>query len=349
MRILFFTKGDRTIASSRQRVWFLAEKLHSAYGYEYEVVHGAHYPLFSLRLKRFRIMGHVMRTLFTSEYDILFIHKSFFSWDIVLLIIFAKIFWQKKLVYDLDDAQWIHSLAKTKMFAKFASATFCGSHVIQEWARTYTKNAVLIPTVVDFDAYNAYAIRYEHRDVYTIGWVGTGMRHFKDGLFGIIKPALDSLHEHGVKFRFVVLGAQSHEPLKQYFKNSKFDTLFIDELDWSDASSAVPRAMHSHRFDIGLMPQNDTPFNRAKCSFKAVEYMACGIPPIASNVGENSVLIKDGEDGFLAATTQEWYQRMRKLLQDVSLRHSMGTKAQEKIKRHYSYTAILPELRQWLD
>ena len=122
-----------------------------------------------------------------------------------------------------------------------------------------------------------------------------------------------------------------------------FETIWVDEVNWADPH-AVPALMQTYRFDIGLMPQNDTPFNRAKCSFKAIEYMACGIPTIASPVGESHVLIEDGVNGFLADSTKGWFEKMQMLLTHEDMREAMGKSAQKTIRDRYSYEAILPRV-----
>ena len=109
MHILFFTKGDQTVASSRYRVWLVADRLQKQYGWQYEVVHSISYPLFSLRLSRVKTFFSVWYKLQVSSGKLFFVHKSFFPWDVVLLIITIKKLFGKKLIYDLDDAEWIHS------------------------------------------------------------------------------------------------------------------------------------------------------------------------------------------------------------------------------------------------
>lgn len=345
--ILFFTKGNKSVASSRQRVWFLAEKLKEQYRHDYEVIHSIRYSFFSLSKKRLLLLFHLRSKIQDPKYKVLFVHKSLFPWDIVLLIFFAKLFLRKRLLYDLDDAQWIHSPAKSILLARFADAVLCGSHEILRWAKQYNNHALWVPTVVDYDVYATYRVAPGLRSVYTIGWVGAGMLHFRDGLFGIIKPALVELSRHGVPFRFVVIGAQHHQPLKDYFRDVPFEVIFVDALDWHGPAS-VPHAIHEYAFDIGVMPQNDTVFNRAKCSFKAIEYMACGVPPVVSRVGENTVLIQDGINGFLAASTEEWTEKIQKLLTDEKLREHIGREAQRTVEERYSYDVILPNIQSTL-
>lgn len=343
MRILFFTKSDASMGSSRQRVWLLAERLKNAYGYNYDIIHSISHSLWLPSLKRFHALKNAYYKLHATCCTIIYVHKSLYPWDVILLILFAKWWWQKKLVYDLDDAEWIHSPRKTKMLARAADTIVAGSKHIFEHVKKYNNNVILIPTVFDHHVYQKYAVAHGSRNRFTIGWTGTGKGHFLQGNFALIRPALDQLAKEGAPFRFVVIGSQHYQPLKDYFQNTLFETIFIDELDWNNPES-VPRAIHDYQFDVGLMPIADTPFNRAKCGGKAIEYMACGVPVVASLVGENATVV--GDAGLLAQTTEEWRSAIKTILSDDALRKEMGIKGQQRIKNYYSYEAVLPAYRK---
>jgi glycosyltransferase involved in cell wall biosynthesis len=90
------------------------------------------------------------------------------------------------------------------------------------------------------------------------------------------------------------------------------------------------------------MPLIDTEWNRGKCAFKAVEYMACGVPAVISPVGENNYLVQDGVNGFLADSTEEWASKIERLYNDPGLLSGIGKKAQETIKERYSYESVVP-------
>lgn len=343
MNMLFFTKGDRKVGSSRLRVWLIAEELQAKYAWQYEVVHSIHYSVFSFTVARFRMFSGIFSKIRNTHHKILFVHKSLFPWDVVLLLLAGRFFLGKRLVYDLDDAEWEHSFLKTWFLVKAADIVFCGSHPIIEWVQRHTSRAVLLPTSVDADLYKSFSVAHGDRFVKTIGWVGVGRGHFQDGHFAMIKPAFDELAKKGFQFRFVIIGSQNYQPLKDYFKWSAYEVVFVDELDWADSAS-VPRAIQHYQFDIGVMPVSDTPFNRAKCALKAIEYMACGVPTVASRAGETTYLIEDGVNGCLADATEEWIRALGALLSDVALRGKMGKKAQQTIAVRYSYKKIIPEI-----
>jgi len=312
MKLLFFTKGDASVGSSRQRVWLLAE-----------------------HLKKIR------SALSDTKYATLFVHKSLYPWDVILLILFVKWWWNKKLIYDLDDAEWLHSPMKSTLIARNADAIIAGSHAIKEWALRFTDAVILIPTVVDASIYQRFTVTHALDTPATIGWVGAGRAHFRQGNFNLIKSALEELTKRNTLFRFVIIGSQYYEPLKQYFREAPFPTEFVDALDWRDPAS-VPQAIKKFHFAVGLMPLVDSTFNRAKCALKAIEYMACGVPVVASNVGENNIVVEHGKTGFLAVTAEEWVHALETLLGNVALRQEMGAASQQRVRTYYSYDTVLP-------
>ena len=345
--ILFFTKGDKTIGSSRQRVWFVAEKLKTEYGYVYSVMHGIAYPFWRISRARWRMVRDTYRNLASPAYTVLFVHKALFPWDITFLILAAHFFLRKKLIFDLDDAEWEHSRVKSILFARAADMVFCGSHGIQDWAKTYNRHTLFIPTVIDSAVYASYAVQHEDQEQTTIGWVGVGRAHFLDGHFSIIKPVLDALHANGGIFRFVIIGSQNYRPLKDYFLNTPYPVVFVDSLNWDDPS-VVPRSIQEHHIDIGIMPIYDTPFNRFKCAFKAIEFMGCGVPVVASRVGEASVVIEDKKNGFLVESKEEWEEALLSLMRSLDRRRTYGIDAKQRIKKCYSYALIVPLIEEAL-
>ena len=82
--------------------------------------------------------------------------------------------------------------------------------------------------------------------------------------------------------------------------------------------------MELSSFDIGIMPLPDDEWAKGKCGLKGLSYMACEIPTIMSPVGVNTEIIKHGENGFLASTTDEWVHCLSQLINDIQLREKMG-------------------------
>ena len=99
---------------------------------------------------------------------------------------------------------------------------------------------------------------------------------------------------------------------------------------------------------IGIMPLDDTPWARGKCGYKLIQYMACGIPVIASPVGVNADIVEHGVNGFLANTQAEWREAIRALLGDADLRRQMGAAGRKKVEQHYSLQIWGPRVAEML-
>src|SRR3989344_687253 len=346
MKILFFTKGDLLVGSSRQRIWFVAESLAKTFGISYEVIHSIKHSSWSPSMERFRELRRIIQKLRDPSFDVIYIHKSLFPADVIFLITHEARN-GKRLIYDLDDGEWLHSPFKSSLLARRAECVVTGSHEILRWAKEKNNKAFFIPTVIDHELYRNYIVSHAHRDTFTIGWVGSAKGHFIDGNFTIVREALERLTKKNIRFRLVIVGSQNYQPLKKFFRGCTFNTIFIDELDWRDPSS-TPKKIQEFQFDIGTLPLTDIPLSRAKCGYKAIEYMACGVPVVASPVGENSIVIEHNKTGFLANTVMEWETAIEKLLESASLRETMGKAGIDRVKNVYSYDATIPQYKQIL-
>jgi glycosyltransferase involved in cell wall biosynthesis len=90
------------------------------------------------------------------------------------------------------------------------------------------------------------------------------------------------------------------------------------------------------------MPLQDSAFARGKCAFKLIQYMAAGLPVVASPVGANCEVVQDGTNGFLARTDEDWTWRLRQLLDDAGLRERMGENGRAVVRKSYSAQGLWP-------
>jgi glycosyltransferase involved in cell wall biosynthesis len=118
----------------------------------------------------------------------------------------------------------------------------------------------------------------------------------------------------------------------------------VEELPWSEAIEVQAMA----DCDVGVMPLLDSPWERGKCGYKLIQYMACGLPVVASRVGANCSIVRDGESGYLAETPQEWLLSLERLLADRDLRSRMGLVGRRLVEESYSLQVCAPVLSQWL-
>jgi len=111
-------------------------------------------------------------------------------------------------------------------------------------------------------------------------------------------------------------------------------------IDWSADTEAAQIASG----DIGIMPLTDGPWERGKCGYKLIQYMACGLPVVASAVGMNTEIVADGVDGLLAASAEQWETSLERLALDAVLRDDMGRRGRTKVEAQYSVQVIAPRL-----
>ncbi|MDA9900448.1 glycosyltransferase family 4 protein [Planktomarina temperata] len=188
----------------------------------------------------------------------------------------------------------------------------------------------IVPTVVDLSHYSALA-RVKIDASVKVGWIGTPNTWdaFGENLFDLLEGTLST---HGACFRAV--GA----------KLNAFSEGALDCVPWTEDSEV--RAIQC--MDVGVMPLTDTPWARGKCGYKLIQYMACGLPVVASPVGVNKEIVEHGVNGFLAETDAEWRMAIEMLLSDDDLRHRMGSAGRKKIEESYSLQIWGPRVAQML-
>ena len=98
------------------------------------------------------------------------------------------------------------------------------------------------------------------------------------------------------------------------------------------------------RMDIGIMPLLDSPWERGKCGYKIIQYMACGLPVVASPVGVNVNIVHHGENGLLATDEAAWRDALERLIASPALRERMGAAGRARVEAEYSLGAQVPRL-----
>jgi len=102
-------------------------------------------------------------------------------------------------------------------------------------------------------------------------------------------------------------------------------------------------------FDIGIMPLPNDEWSRGEGGYKLLQYMAVGIPCVASPVGINSALIKEGVNGYLANSEDQWYQKLEVLIKNRTLRESMGASGRNIVEERYSLEVSAPKLIEFIE
>lgn len=121
--------------------------------------------------------------------------------------------------------------------------------------------------------------------------------------------------------RKVELTIVSNKPIQLSTKH-----LEVRYVAWS-RKTAIEELKRAH---VGIMPLLPGTFNEGKGAFKLVQYMAAGLPCIASRIGYNQVAIDDGHTGFLVNEEEPsaWVDSIRRVSDvDTWCVHSSAARA----------------------
>jgi glycosyltransferase involved in cell wall biosynthesis len=342
MRVVYFTKYTRNGASSRLRSYQYFKSL-ANYGFDckYLPLHSDKY-LDLLYRKKFRLLeaglSYFIRLLniFTlNRKDIIVIEKELFPYVPAVFEFFLRRLGFHFIV-DFDDAihhnydkhtnGFISLLLKNKIpnVMKYASHVIVGNSYLMDFANINNiLHVTQIPTVIDETKYcrvNRFA------EAITIGWIGTP---YTSIYLNRLLPIFSNLYKkYGVKV--LLIGASPKD----------FELEFIDCVSWSEDTEVAD----IQKIDIGIMPLKDGFFERGKCGYKLIQYMACGIPVIASPVGENCFIVDHGENGFLADSLDDWESLLEELVINPKLRKDFGMSGFKKIQQKYSISSQLLNL-----
>jgi glycosyltransferase involved in cell wall biosynthesis len=214
----------------------------------------------------------------------------------------------------------------------FCHAAILGNDVLREELAPRTRAPiVIIPTSVPTSLENVK--EHDPHSPVTVGWVGTrsNLLHLRT-----LEPAFRSLAKGSADL------LKLHVVTSEDYRSEYLPT---ENTTWTLEGEA--EAVRS--FDIGLMPLVDDPFSRGKSAFKAVLCMSYGIPVVISPVGVNAELVRNGWNGFLASTPEEWTGAISALAEDHELRARLGLNAFRTIEDRFSTERAYPRLRSLLE
>ncbi len=100
--------------------------------------------------------------------------------------------------------------------------------------------------------------------------------------------------------------------------------------------------------DIGIMPLTDDGWSKGKCAYKALRYMAAGVPSVVSPVGMNKEVIREGETGFFASTTIEWFEKLSYLIDNFQKRVQVGQAARKEVISRYDRPRVFRKLMRFI-
>lgn len=272
-----------------------------------------------------------------SRYDLLWIEKEVLPWlpHAAERLLLAK---APPYIVDFDDA-WFHHYDRHRLPAvrallgdkldrlmRNAALVTVGNAYLRERAEAAGARRILtLPTTVDPSRYPVTEPPSD-KAVPTVGWIGSPMTA---AYLELVRAPLEALVAEGsVEVALIGAGEKAVAGLP------------ARRLPWTEDSEAAG----IQGFDIGIMPLADTVWERGKCGYKLIQYMACGRPVVASPVGANREIVEHGVDGFLADSPEEWRQALDRLRADPNLRRAMGMAGRAKVERLYARDKVGAEL-----
>ena len=249
------------------------------------------------------------------------------------------------VVFDFDDAIFLPSVSeanrpilplkspgKVATIIRHSDRVIAGNEYLASYARRFNDAVTVIPTCVDTTRFvprpEAFSANGSNGDrELIVGWIGSPTTaSYVQGLTRVLQRVAE-------RHRFVLRVSGPNEPLE-------VPGVITDQPPWR-----LDREVELfNTCDIGVYPLADDEWSRGKCGFKAIEFMACGVPVVASAVGVNREIIEDDANGFLASTDDEWVEKLGRLLSDRDLRRRIGQAGRCTIDERYSLRVHAPTL-----
>lgn len=220
--------------------------------------------------------------------------------------------------YDLNKSPIIRTLLRNKLKALLSTAHFVtvgNSYLAEQAIRNGARNVVIIPSTVDPSRYPL--LDEPSGDDYRIGWIGSPST---SKYLNIIYDPLRNVAKKR-KIVFVLIGAP----------HINISGVRVEQHRWSSETEThiIPS------FHVGVMPVWDSPWERGKCGYKIIQYMACSRPVIASPVGPNANIVTP-DVGLLANDADTWIEAIITLADNAPLRRRLGQAGRKKIERYFS-------------
>lgn len=306
------------------------------------------FPFQSFRFWQIAQQGHILEKVFWTLVG--YVHRFFFlfkirQYDIAYIFLWVTPFgppffeWlycrlASKVVFDIDDLvflgnasaanSWVARLKGKKKpiyLMQHADHVITCTPYLDHFVQQYNPRTTDISSTIDTVRYLPVNT-YQNDHSIILGWSGS---HSTAKYLYLIREVLIELYRTH-PFKLVVMGSNQID----------IDGIDIECIPWSEEMEIKT----IQRFDIGLYPLPDEQWVHGKSGLKALQYMACGVPTVAMNVGEAiKRVITDQEDGFLVYHTEEWLVALKKLIDSPDLRKSLGEKAREKVVTKYSISA----------
>ncbi|MFZ1702572.1 MAG: glycosyltransferase family 4 protein [Pyrinomonadaceae bacterium] len=282
------------------------------------------------------VLKRLGQTLSVGKYDVILLQREAMFFGPAIFEWLYRTLGRLPVVLDLDDATYVSyvspsygkigsffkAFGKTDKLIEKADLVICGNRFIADYVENKGTKAVVIPTIADTEVFRPTA---KENKVPVIGWIGTHSTFpFLEFLFPVLER-LATKHEFVLK----VVGSGRDE--------IKIKGVEVENLAWSLEREAADFAS----LDIGLYPitvsdSASEEWLKGKSGFKAIQYLAVGVPFVMSPVGVCAEMGEADVTHIEALTDDDWFRALDRLLSDRDLRTKMGEAARQHSVEHYS-------------
>lgn len=240
---------------------------------------------------------------------------------------------RKPMVLDVDDAVWLappFGARQMQRTAERADVVMVCNAFLGDWFGRFCQRVEFVPTSVDGDVF--FPAERPERSSFIVGWTGTS------GNFGYLVMIQDEL----AKFLRHAPAARLRIVADAYPEDLNLPPERIEFIQWSEAKEAAS----VQGMDVGIMPLPDDAWSKGKCAFKVIQYMACGLPVVASPVGMTADVLARGEIGLAARTKEEWLDALVFLYERRADATRLGASGRATFLEHYSRVAATRRIAQ---
>lgn len=260
-----------------------------------------------------------------NRHDLLWVNKSFAPgrWNLSDL---AK----PPFILDVDDATWIKNKHISKV-ARRAAATIAGNSYIASYFRQYCSNVYVVPTAIDIERFVPLIQRQSSRKKdFIVAWTGTS--HTLHFVYEIESQLSAFLKKYKTAILRIICNQRPH-----------FQKIPMDRVQFIKWSSVIENTAIQDA-DVGIMPLTDDEWSRGKCSCKLLQYMAVGIPAVASYVGMNKEIYDSGDVGIPVDAHCSFFDALEFLILNPGTANQKGTNGRRSVEQHFNAQIISYEL-----
>jgi glycosyltransferase involved in cell wall biosynthesis len=248
---------------------------------------------------------------------------------------FLGVLLKRPFVLDLDDAVWLYTPfgeQMTALLVRRATGVIVGNTTLATWCRQYNGNVREIPTAIDCSRF-VPRMRSDGQS-FVLGWTGTSVNfeHLRM-IESVLAKFLAS--EPTARLRVVADSKPEFE---------RIPAAQLEFVRWSPEVEAESVAT----MDVGLMPLFESPVTRGKCSFKMLQYMACGKPVVVSPVGLNAQILSMGHLGYGPSSDEDWFTALKELQMDRNLRSRLGQVGRQVAMERFDTRVIAGQVAEFL-